>query len=1174
MHLRHALPWTLWRATFGALALCGALLSGCGGGGGGGEEDASAVKLRSAVGIGPAGGVADGGAGAPGFRVQVPDGALGGFARVALSRSSVQAPALSLGSGQLLAAHVYRIEAAPVGQGGAGAAEVGFKRPLSVSVPVVADALDQRRAVVLYAAAASASASASAPQAAWQRVDDAELQVQAALGLGQGTLQVALPGPGHLTVVGEVAGAAGPQLELASPVLDAQGRLALTVAGTEAAGGPGIEQVQLWVNSARGLRLLGVASRDGGSALAGSWTLGASLGAADNGPVQVLAWARSGDGRSGLSAVRSLNVALAAPGQPELVRGPAPQQVNEGEAASFTVLAAGTGLSYQWLRNGVPIPGATAAQLSTGPLSAQNHNGDVYSVQVRGSGGATVTSAAVSSTVIAVPLAADSVPPVFDGQPSTTPVTEPAAASFSATVSGAATISYQWQRLRAGRWVDILGANGTTYALNPSSRARDHGAQFRLIATNAQSATSNVVTATVYRAPGVVNPMLTAGSDHSIAIATNGQAFSWGGNADGQLASGSFEGRAAPGAVTFDPRYGPQARLAAGSLHTLALQPDGTVRAWGYNGLGQLGNGTFFSSVTPVTVSGLSGVVAVAAGGYHSLALLADGTVRAWGYNNQGQLGDGSTTDRNAPVTVSGLSGVVAVAAGDSHSLALLADGTVRAWGYNANGQLGDGTTTFRSTPVTVSGLSGVVAVAAGGDHSLALRADGTVRAWGRNLEGQLGDGSTTSRSTPVTVSGLSGVVAVEAGDYHSLALLADGTVRAWGYNFSGQLGDGSTTNRSPPVTVSGLSGVVAVVAGGYHSLAIRSDGTVRAWGNNDYGQLSDGSFTNRSTPVPSRGSAAPPKWVEVRSGRDVSFTNSVLARDSGGLLWGWGQVRLGTAMRRTGAVPLLTDVASAATSATHALVVLANGQMRTWGTGSDGQLGNGSTFTSTVPVTVTGVSTAVAAAAGASHSLALLADGTVRAWGLNSSGQLGDNSTTSRSTPVAVSGLTLAIAVDAGDAHSVALRGDGTVRAWGNNSFGQLGDGSTTQRNAPVTVSGLSGVVAVAAGSTHTLALQADGTVRAWGSNSSGQLGDGSTTDRPTPVIVAGLTDVVAIAAGNSHSLAIRSDGTVWAWGSNASRQLGFDDGIGLAPVPRQIPGLLLFGYTRPLRAGQSVVP
>lgn len=146
-------------------------------------------------------------------------------------------------------------------------------------------------------------------------------------------------------------------------------------------------------------------------------------------------------------------------------------------------------------------------------------------------------------------------------------------------------------------------------------------------------------------------------------------------------------------------------------------------------------------------------------------------SVSAWGGNSFGQLGDGTTTNRLTPVQVSGLSGLTLIAAGAEHTLALKSDGTLWAWGYNFYGWLGDGTTTDRLTPVEVSGLSGVSAIAAGEQHSLALKSDGTVWAWGRNLDGQLGDGTTTrGRLTPVQVGGLSGVMAIASGSYYNMA--------------------------------------------------------------------------------------------------------------------------------------------------------------------------------------------------------------------------------------------------------------------------------------------------------------------------------------------------------------------------------------------------------------------
>jgi RHS repeat-associated protein len=293
--------------------------------------------------------------------------------------------------------------------------------------------------------------------------------------------------------------------------------------------------------------------------------------------------------------------------------------------------------------------------------------------------------------------------------------------------------------------------------------------------------------------------------------------------------------------------------------HGLARRSDGTAWAWGKNDTGQLGNGTDDGTSpsssyhpAPSQVLGINGVIQVAAGAQHSLALRNDGMVWAWGYNGDGELGNGTTTQSDSPVQVSGLSGVVAIAASSRFSLALKSDGTVWAWGKNDYGQLGDGTTTSRSSPVQVSGLSGAQAVAAGWFHSLALMSNGTVEAWGRNYSGQLGNGTTTDSHTPVQVSGLSSVVSLAAGSSYSLAAQSGGTAWSWGDNTDGQLGNASFANSSLPVQVSILSSVVQVGTGsmdpgfpqqslGGESLAVTALGTVWAWGLNNDGQIGNG---------------------------------------------------------------------------------------------------------------------------------------------------------------------------------------------------------------------------------------------------------------------------------------------------------------------------------------------
>jgi alpha-tubulin suppressor-like RCC1 family protein len=381
-----------------------------------------------------------------------------------------------------------------------------------------------------------------------------------------------------------------------------------------------------------------------------------------------------------------------------------------------------------------------------------------------------------------------------------------------------------------------------------------------------------------------------AGLNYSLVLKEDGTIWTWGDNSHGQRGNGTTTAISTPQQV--DNLFN-VTNIAAGAGHTIVRKSDETVWGLGNNGNGQLGNGTTTSSFVPVPVSGLiSFVTTVAAGNGTTLALMNDGSssVKAWGNNSSGQLGDGTTTERHTPVQVGGgLNIITAIAAGSGHSVALRQGGTVWTWGANNFGQLGDGTTTERHTPVQVSqssGLSSVTAIAAGSGHTVALRSDLTVWAWGNNSNGQLGDGTVISRSAPVQVpvSGLTNITAIAAGNGYSVALRGDGTVWAWGANNFGQLGDSTTTDHHTPVQVSGLTGIKAIAAGNGHTVALTNSGTVWAWGANEFGQLGDGTTTNRSVPVQVIQTSGLSNITAVAAG---DFHSVALKND--GTVWSWG---------------------------------------------------------------------------------------------------------------------------------------------------------------------------------------------------------------------------------------------------------------------------------------------
>ena len=459
------------------------------------------------------------------------------------------------------------------------------------------------------------------------------------------------------------------------------------------------------------------------------------------------------------------------------------------------------------------------------------------------------------------------------------------------------------------------------------------------------------------------------------------------------------------------------------------------------------------------------------------------------------------------------------IAAGYDHSC-MIVTGQAYCWGDNTYGELGDDSTVSSTAPVPVdtSGvLSGVTLtqITAGNGYTCALASTGRAYCWGYNADGELGNGSTANSRVPVPVT-TSGVLAgatltqISAGEYAACGVSSAGAAYCWGQGTSGQLGNGGTSSSSQPVSVS-TGGVLAgttliqVSAGGLAACALSSAGAAYCWGLGSSGQLGDGGTSSSSQPV-------------TVSARGVRF----------------GEISVG--YHNTCALSMA-------------------GAAYCWGYGSDGELGDGGTGSSGVPVAVStaGVLSGLILtqiSTGYEHSCVLSTAGAAYCWGGNNDGQLGSGSTAGRGVPVAVhsagvmSGRTLT-QITAGQYQTCAVDSPGSQYCWGLNSSGQAGNRAMSvnfQVPAPVTPA----AAVIASGYRHSCLLR-DGKAYCWGDDSDGELGNNTTRSTPqtTPVpvytggVLSGVT-LSEIAAGSDVTCALSTAGAAYCWGAGSNGQLG----------------------------------
>lgn len=656
---------------------------------------------------------------------------------------------------------------------------------------------------------------------------------------------------------------------------------------------------------------------------------------------------------------------------------------------------------------------------------------------------------------------------------------------------------------------------------------------------------------------------------HQCAIMQDASLRCWGTNWARQIdGNGINDFKVTPFVITIAGVTGFRS-ISASEVHTCAVSLDNRLFCWGDSVDGQIGGGSSSGyQTTPLHVDAGTTYLSVTSGDLHSCAITTANKLKCWGRNDYGQLGLGDTNERTVPTDTDNTSSYKFVQAGSRSTCAIRTDDKLFCWGYNGNYQLGDSSATSKNIPTAVDAAESYKAVAIGSKHGCGITLTNNLKCWGTNNYGQVGDNGVTTRPTPVPVSGAETYKSVTVNDDGNIAtargftcaITSNDILQCWGVNSLLQLGNGTSNMQYLPATSDAGTTYAMVQASAARACGITLDGALKCWGN----LLGDNSPQNAYSY--GSGNARHMYSSTLTKASEWNFdTLSLFGNDaiddhysgtcglSSNKLYCWGSMKMSegpfgdgsqTDARRPAPVMIDPNTNYSYIHPHRSLDVCAvssAGQLKCWGTNTNGELGEAAPVGQTVysPTVADSTATYIKAVSNNNATCGITTTGALKCAGSNASGRLGLGDTTDRTTFTVVDNGVSYSDIEMGAAHTCGITTTGIMKCWGSNSQGQIAKASgTSSYYLPDVVDSGVPYSKISTGPANTCGITSTNKLKCWGSNFNGLLGDGTSSNRYTPTAIDAAADYSEISMGPDHSCGI-SAGQLKCWGVATSSGL-----------------------------------